>query len=330
MIMKLLIAAKDTDYVEHLSKVISNKYSDTFDIYVCSSEERLKDVLAGKRYDIALMEPEFVGPAGMSGVALPLALRGPDISFVHLPAGVQQINKYQRIGSLVGEILEKYARSNPDSDVDRNNVGRAVAFWSPAGGAGKTSAALAYAAKKVSQGKKVAYLSLQAFADGVSFFPQSGKSISTIFGAGSGSICLLAQSIRLLDQGSGIMYFCDPTNYDDISELTPEDVEDLLLGCAYGADELVVDLPSEWNNKVSRVFSLADTVIAVIDQNSGAKWTQFTALHNTYGQIRGKLKVVVNKGGNPKTPDLSDAIALPYVQSNDPIVVYKTLSAYFS
>lgn len=330
MIMKLLIAAKDSDYVEHLSKVISDKYSDTFEIYVCSSEERLRDVLTGKRYDIALMEPEFVGLTGRANIKLPLVFRSPDGSSVHVPAGIGQVSKYQRIASLVGDILEKYARSNPEADVDRSNIGRVIAFWSPAGGVGKTSAALAYAAQMVSRGKKVVYLSLQAFSDGASYFPQNGKSISTIFGSGSGSLSLLAQSIRLLDQGSGIMYFCDPTNYDDISELTADDVEDLLLGCAYGADELVVDLPGEWNGKVSRTFNLADTVIAVIDQRSGAKWAQFTEQHNAYDQIRGKLKIAVNKGGSPRGVELRDPVLLPFVQSNDPIVVYKTLSAYFA
>lgn len=329
MIMKILIAIDDLDYVEHLSGVLAEKYADTFEESVCSSADSLREALARKTFDAALLEPRFIAETNLSRVKLPLLLRNED-SAGEISAGMERVEKYQRISSIVSEILCKFAKANPNADVDRSNKTCITAVWSPEGGVGKTSVAMAYAAQQVSQGKKTAYLSLQSFSDGVLFFPQTGKSISSIFGSGEGSISLLAQSVRLQDQGSGIMYFCDPTNYDDIYELTVDDVEVLLKGCASGLDELVVDLSNEWNCKIERIFEVADGVMVVLDGTKSAKWNQFVNQHNVYGLIKDKLKIVVNRGDRPGKAVPGVSVSLPCVQSNDPVVVYKTLSGYFA
>ena len=46
MKIQLLIALNDIDYTEHLSKVLSEKYADRFEISICSSAERLQDTLS--------------------------------------------------------------------------------------------------------------------------------------------------------------------------------------------------------------------------------------------------------------------------------------------
>lgn len=325
MIMRLLIVAGDRDYVEHLSGVLAEKYSDTFEVHVCSSVDMLREIFTGRKFDVALIEPAFVGEASLSGIKLSLILRSAD-DRTPVPEKLDGVAKYQRVSSIVREILDKYARANPDMDMGGGEA-RLTAVWSPRGGSGKTAVALACAAGKVAAGKKVAYFSLQPFSDGAAYFQQTGKSVSTIFGENGGSLGLLAQSIRLQDRGSGILYFCDPTNYDDICELTGGDIEALLKGLTYGTDELVVDLPSEWNEKISRVFDMADTVMAVIDRKHDPKWEQFSSQHNVYERIKDKLVTVANKGAS--TEEISAATALPRVPSENPVVVYKTLSAYF-
>lgn len=326
MVIRLLIATGDRDYVEHLSGVLAERYSDTFEVHVCSSVDVLREIFTGRKFDVALIEPAFAGEVGLSGIKLPLVLRSADDSGP-VPEKLDCVAKYQRVSSIVREILDKFARSNPGMSVGGDGDTRLTAVWSPRGGSGKTSVALACAAGKVAAGKKVAYFSLQPFSDGAAYFQQAGKSVSTIFGEDGGSLGLLAQSIRLQDRGSGILYFCDPTNYDDICELTGGDVETLLKGLAYGTDELVVDLPSEWDEKIARVFDMADTVMAVIDRKHDSKWAQFASQHNVYERIKDKLATVANKGAAPE--DIGAATALPRVPSEDPVVVYKTLSAYF-
>ncbi len=329
MMMKLLIAINDPDYVEHLSGVLMEKYTDTFEVSACSGTDRLREALARRSFDVALFEPSLAGEADLSRIKLALLMRSEETTDPS-PARMERIEKYQRISSIVSEILGRFAQLNPNTDAGGSDRAHVTAVWSPKGGAGKTSVALAYAAQQVSKGKKAAYLSLQSFSDGALFFPQKGKSISTIFGSGAGTVCLLAQSVRLQDQGSGIMYFCDPTNYDDICELTEDDAENLVQGCASGIDELVVDLSSEWNGKIQRMFEIADAVIAVLDGTESAKWDQFVNQHNAYGLIRDKLRVVVNRGSQIGKAAAGASVFLPQVQSNDPVVVYKTLSAYFA
>ena len=160
------------------------------------------------------------------------------------------------------------------------------------------------------------------------YFQEAGKSISAVFEKLDGDVSLLMQGIRQQDSGSGIGYYGRPENYDDIEILTVEDIRLLVEGSAGGADELVVDLSSQCDEKARKVLEMADVVLVVVDASSTAqvKWEQFRTQHNVYHEISGKSRLVANRGGR-----IQDArISLPYVQSNDPVVVYKTLSAgYF-
>ena len=122
-------------------------------------------------------------------------------------------------------MLEGFAElSGSGSGFDLEKA-RITAVWSPAGGVGKTTAALAYCTRKVSEGKQVLYLDLEYFSSVSVYFSGDGKSISTVFDklANNAQYAPL-RGIRQQDSGSGIMYFCEPNNYDDINVLTDEDI----------------------------------------------------------------------------------------------------------
>lgn len=326
MVIKLLIATSDIDYAEHLSNVLTEKHSDVFEVYSCSNNENLQGLLKSNRFDVALLEQNMADQVSLLNILLPLVMRDVGVQNAAM-TNLDGINKYQRVSSIVSEILGRFAKVNPNLNTIDSGYARVTAVWSPAGGCGKTSVALAYAAQLVSGGNKTVYLSLQSFSDGAVFFSQTGKSISTIFGADDANIGLLAQSIRVQDDGSGIWYFCDPANYDDINVLTSDDVETVIKGCGYGVDEIVVDLSNEWNEKIKRIFNIADTILIVLDAASNEKWQQFVNRNNVYGTIENKLRIVANKNATAGKLGISNvSVTLPYVQSKDPIVVYKTLS----
>ena len=126
------------------------------------------------------------------------------------------------------------------------------------------------------------------------------------------------------------MYFCRPNNYDDIGILTAADVENLVLSSTKDVDEVVVDLGDFYDQRTAALMELADTVIAVLDGTRCAevKWQQFRTQHSTYERVESKLLLVSNRGA--RIGAVQEAIELPLVQSDDPVVVYKTLSAgYF-
>lgn len=332
MKIQLLIAMDDNDYTEFLSQVLAEKYADTFAVSVCSSPDRFGSVTAGGRYDVVLLAPVFAAYAHPDAGKLAFLLWDGMETLGEETGPYTVVRKYQRISTLVSTVLEQYAKIAGQDGALQENRARITVVWSPIGGSGKTTVALACAAQRVSEGKSAVYLNLETFSGEPAYFPQMGKSISTILGRLDDNIKYLLQSIRQEDNGSGINYFCRVENYDDMAILTAEDVRMLAQGCAEGVDELVVDLPSIYDQRTLQMLDMADTVLLVVNASPVglAKWSQFCTQNNVFEQIASKSILVSNQGAKVDASRLAGMIALPCVQSNDPIVVYKTLSAgYF-
>ena len=309
MKIRLLIASSDGTYANHLSRVLAEKHAEVFEVSICSSEERMQEVLSNHRFDAALLERQFLDCADLREVRLPLELWD-DASAFRAEAGkYPPIRKYQRISSIIRDVLAQYAAISSNKEVFGNSQAHITAVWSPAGGSGKTTTALAYAAQKVA----------------------GGKSISSLFEKLDSNIELLLQSVRQQDSDSGIYYFCQPENYDDINILTTADVMDLIDGCARGSDELVIDLSSICDEKTCEILKMADTVFVVLDasRTDKAKWEQFRTQNDVYERIRSKTVLVANRGAQADNAADAATICLPYVQSANPVVVYKTLYVNF-
>lgn len=331
MKIKLLIVSDDDSYTNHLSRVLVEKHGDVFEVSICSREERLQEMLTAHRFDVALIESTLAVRSNLQGIQLPLILWCDTEAFEAEIGDYPNIRKYQRISYIVRDILEQYAAISSKSAVFGSSQAHVTVVWSPAGGSGKTTAALAYAAQRVATGKKTVYLDLQNFSCSSVYFQQSGKSISALFEKMDGNIELLVQSIRQQDGESGIYYFCQPENYDDINILTTEDLLDLIDGCSKGVDELVIDLSSVCDEKTRELLKLSNTVLLVLDasRNAKVKWEQFCTQHNIYEQIRSKIVLVANRGAQAESVEGAGIVYFPYVQSANPVVVYKTLSVNF-
>ena len=329
MRIKLLIATGDADYAEHLSNMLSERHGDDFEVGVYTSAAGLRDFMAANPYDAALLESDFLSAAPLNAVRLPLLLVGETGAVAGEGTdAVRKILKYQRISSLAGKIMEYYAEVSAGLSGFGGRRARVTAVWSPAGGAGKTTVALAYAASRVSAGKQAVYLSLENFSSTAAYFPETGPSISRLFEKLEANAQMFQKGIRQLDAGTGVAYFCGPDNYDDLNVLSAEDMESLIGACAEDTDELVVDLSSQCDRRTQAILALADTVMLVCDFSaaSQAKLRQFMNQHSIFGQIRTKAVLVNNKGAQFAAPDLSRTIQLPVVHAADPGAVFKTLS----
>ena len=334
MKIQLLIAVGDKDYMEHISRVFSTKYTDSFDVSICSTQSRLGELLSQRRFDIAILDTDFTEVPGIAAISLPLILWTGAESLGIQGMTFTKMRKYQRISAIKSFMLGEYAKKTDNQSEFGIGMGRITAVWSPMGGSGKTTASLAYAAQLVSQGKKTVYLNLEPFSSTPVYFANADKGLTSVFEKlQEGNVGLLLQSIRHEDRGSGILYFCHPDNYEDIEILLPEDVITLVRGAASGADEVVVDLGSVYNAKIHQLLKIADQVFLVIDdtKTSRVKFEQFRNQHSEYEELKEKLTVIANKGASRVILDEETVIPLPLVQSMDPIVIYKTLSSgYFS
>ncbi len=328
--IQLLIALCDSDYVEHLSQVLIEKKSDVFEVSVCSSPKRLPELLTGQRFDVALLDDAMAEGAELSKPGLCIYLWDGSAEPVEAVRQLPRIHRYQRISSIVGEIVEQYAASQGPKERFGARRARITAVWSPAGGSGKTTVALACAAQRASGGARAAYLDLEPFSASSVYFKEPGKSISTVFEKLDGDVALMLQSIQMEDSGSGIIYFGCPRNYDDINILTEDDISALLEGCAVNYDELVVDLGSSSSPLVCRTLELADQVLLVADSSAvcRAKCGQFRTQHSLYADLGGKLTVVANRGARGVAAQGEACVSLPRVETDQPAAVYRTLAQY--
>jgi len=329
MKLKLLIATSDNDYAEHLSSHLSDKHGDTFEIGVASKHDNFAELLKSNRYDVALLDIDFTTIAGLSAIRLPFLLV--DNSVVASGCDLPQMRKYQRISFMVGDILETFAKENPGVQGMSTSGGRITAVWSPIGGIGKTTIALAYATNRVAAGKQAVYLSLENFASTHAYFQAEGRSISKALeklDSRELNSQMLMLGMRQQDSETGIFYFSEPDNYDDMAVLTPDDIETLLSACIAEADELIVDLSSQYNSNIMKVFEMANFVYIVTDATitSQTKLRQFTEQHSTFEQIQAKAILVNNRGARTNSSIIEDCIHLPVVPTADHISVYKSLS----
>lgn len=329
MKIQLFIAVSDSDYLEHLSQVLIEQYEDIFEVSVCSQVKYIEEMTKNHQFDVALLSSDLAEQISVRAGRLMLYLW--DGTENRNPTGKNLIQKYQRISAIVREILQQYAVVSSDRVGLQSNRGRITAVWSPSGGCGKTTVSLAYAAQKVSEGRKIVYLDLEPFSSVSLYFAQNGKSLSSVFEHLDGNVELFLRSIQQVDDASGIFYFCRPDNYDDIQALTSEDLTVLANAAAEKVDELVLDLGSTYDLKIRSILELADRVLLVSDSSrtSQIKLEQFRSQNDMFEKIEKKIVLILNKG-NYKDPQNNQAIVLPQVQSEDPVIVYKTLSGgYF-
>jgi len=331
--IKLLIATDDADYAEHLSGSISEHHADVIDVSVCRTTERLQELLMTRRFDAALLEAAVIRGTDLGAINLPLLLWTEGEKSAIEVRELTKFKKYQRISSIVTGVLELCAKASPDVCGPDSQKARISAVWSPAGGVGKTTTALAFAAKMVLEGRKTLYLNLEPFSSVPAYFSESGRSISSVFEMLENSECNVRMLIRGLyrQDSGGIAYFCKPDNYDDMNILSAENIAALTRACAGIADELIIDMFCVCDERTRQVFQLADKVFLVTDQTPAAqtKLSQFTSQHDIFDSIREKTTLVANKGVSVDRHLTDEVVSLPYVQSTDHISVYKTLSTSF-
>lgn len=327
MKIQLLIATDDKDYAKHLSSVLSENRAESFEVTVCSDAERIEGLLSERSYDVALFDAPLIPRSGLEKVRLPLLLwdmlesGGGDVNLI-------KIRKYQRVSRLSSDILDEYSKATVGVTGFGSGKAKITAVWSPVGGVGKTTAALAYATQKAVGGGNITYLDLEYFSSTSVYFPETGKSISTAFERLGSNAALLLKAISLKDSGSGICYFSPPNNYDDMNELTAEDVKALVDAAAENSDEVVVDLPCACDERTRKVLEAANAVYLVTDGSKTAaeKIQQFITQHNLYAKVYAKTVLVANKGAKVNNTRFKRMLQLPSVTANDPVSVCKTLS----
>jgi cellulose biosynthesis protein BcsQ len=331
MKIRLLVATDDTDYSDHLAKILSDLYSDEISLSICSSFERANQMTEEQEYDVALIDAAFYNGADMSNITLPLYLWSEDKSNA-IPEDFIMVRKYQRISTLYSDVLENYAKVAKNSMGANPKKANITAVWSPSGGVGKTTVALALAAAKASLSSSVLYLNLELFSSTSVYFDTAGKSVSALFEKiedNESNIEIYAKRIICRDLVNNISYFCCPDYYDDMNILTVENVMSLVRACSLLSDELIIDMSNLCDKRTEYIFDIADKILLITDNTKTAqvKLDLFMKHQQLPTETEDKIRIVANKGATLQ--QAYKAISLPLIQTGRETEVTKALSKVF-
>ena len=285
MVIRIAIADTNREYVERMTEVLEE--NDDLHLAVFTDKKSLETALASTRFDILLFDPSiYDGSVNTGKNTLQILLWDGTSVIPEAVREVPKVKKYQRISLIYKNILDLYA------DVV-GNVGnlpgqvktKVLAFYSPAGGAGKTTCALVAASQLAAQGFHVLYLNFEEMASEDSYLPQQlEKGMSDILADLGENINFQMKVESLLQTKQENFYYLNHFDSpNDLADLKPEELEEFvsLFAQAGMFDALVIDMGTVLNERALRLFELADHIVVVEKPDSFAQ----TKLGRFYSQL---------------------------------------------
>lgn len=267
MNISIAIADTNTEYTQRLTEGLQQY--DELTIYVYTSAEKFRKAMDSKRFDVALFDPDICEEhLDFTGVKLPICLYGDETVHAGNYTKLIKTAKYQRISGIYKEIIRNFAEkadSSVEFDYSQNTT--TVAVFSPVGGSGKTTVALAAASQLVGQGKTVLFVSTEQLDSSSCVNKKEEDGIVALVEAAADEHVNFELTIKgMIKQGLNGMYYIEGferfADYDAITVGEIESVLNRIRRCGI-CDVLVVDMESNLNPMGRAIIELSDWVMIV-------------------------------------------------------------------
>ncbi len=310
--IEIVLADSDEIYLEHVAHYFMGKVQQCEVVATFSSKESLLRYLSSHdSADVLLVDQELIcQELDTCTVSVKMMLTTADKK----QKGYESVRKYQKTEDLLNEILLKYAKLTGDLDAVRGKRRtKAVAFYSPVGGSGKTTLALHTAAACVAAGYQTFYLNLEKVDSTSSILGKTPGTMSDVF---------LALKAKGTDAGVRILesrgeephtkfhYISAPDSISEYSEVTIEELDFLIktLIDLNEYDVCILDFSSEFYQEKVDLLENCDVIFApiVADEFSVQRMKMLfheNQLHSKYSSMLQKMRLIDNKedvsGMNP-------------------------------
>ncbi|MGN0695676.1 MAG: AAA family ATPase [Oscillospiraceae bacterium] len=324
MKIKLALADSNTEYGEKLLGILERR--ENFAVSMFTSPEALKESLIKQSYDIVLISPDIAGaPLNFKHASVVIVLS--DSETDSLPGeGFHAINKYQRGTRLVNNILEIYSEYSPMRGSGNGRAAgnaRIISVYSPAGGSGKTSVAIAIAELICNRGSKVLYINFEEFSSYGAYFKTEGnKNMGEIISGIEKRIDIgmkISSIARTAD--NGVMYFDEFENILDIYDISTDECEKLIneIAVSGACDFLIVDMGISFDERNRRMLDISDCNVIVTCGNDFAvrKIDRFLTQIIDISENNDKFCIVHNFGESGlNCRNLSEIGRIPYLKDH--------------
>ena len=277
--INLIIADTDEFYAESLSKFISSKYQRSFNIYVFTDMQSLKDFLE----------------RGTIGIDIMLVCESMNLKeIIHMSNGIcicldegrgsgssedRSIFKYQPGDRIVNELLKTYSETSSGKKNLSMPTGNAqvILVFSPVGGSGKTLISTGLAAYFSQIGRRVFLLNLETTNTMSLYFGSLSDSpgLSCVFlglKQGSSNLAYKIQAAKSRDTKFNFDYFSKAECCMEHEEITAAEINTLLneLSTSGDYDIIVVDTDSNLNSKALALFDISNMIVLPLLREASA------------------------------------------------------------
>ena len=267
--MNISLAIADTNrrYVEKLSEVLQQYHDLTISLF--TNAEKLQAALDQTRFDVLLFDPD-ISPErlSISGVKLAVCLYSDGCGNMGLYPDCAKILKYQRISNIYKNMLREYAdKAGEYADFGNRTSTKLIGVYSPAGGSGKTTVALAIASRLKSMGNAVLFVNTEQLEsasfvnthdeDGLAMLVEDAENENVNF-----KVKLTAISKHGMDDMEYVEGF---TRLVDYAAMTGEDIGNVFRRMKRESDYryVIIDMDSNLDAVNKTIFELADQVVIV-------------------------------------------------------------------
>lgn len=316
MNISIAVADSNRDYIERLSEGLQ-KYEE-LTIHVYTNGQKLQAAIDSGNFDIVLFDPDISEDRlSFSNVRFPVYLYSDESRNRGIYADFAKVVKYQRISGIYKDIIREYAdKAGYSAEFDHSQNTSVIAVYSPAGGSGKTTLALAMASRFSGLGKKALFVSAEQLSSSFYVNPKQEEGMTALVESASDeNVNFGLKAKGTMKQGlNGMLYvegFERIVDYDAVTGAEMGDALDKIRRCGL-CDVMVVDMESNLDPIGRAILELADHIVLVEKPGelAAVKMKLFAgqALMNEY---RRKMVKICNFAENSSTycqePDIPTA-----------------------
>lgn len=300
MVIRLAVASTDTVYLRRFVSALEQ--NPKLDISVYSDADNLLQEINQRRFDVFLFSSELIAdnPKCMDLQADLKILLCDENDSENERRDIKYVKKYQRVSRIYSKILDYYSEVGGRKGIADDTCTQLITFYSPVGGAGKTTLALTTAMKYARQGKRTFYMNLEDMASEDCFLPQDHeKGFSDLMRFLNTNTNFRMKVEGMLKQKTDRLFYINHfSSPNDLFEMTEEELQALVEAVQKTGlfDLIVADMGTELNKKNLALLDLSDRIVVVEkpDEISAQKMKCFYGQHHIMKRLSSKMLCVTN------------------------------------
>ncbi len=278
--INMVVADADRHYVGGLVRYISKYYGSKVQLNYFTDTLYLYDYLenSSRVADILLIGSDMLNLSkSLSSAGLVVVLSSGRQG--KCDSGYAVVNRYlsgeQLLSTVLGLYAEKFPGEMPAAKGEKKT--KAVAVFSPAGGVGNSTLAVALAAVFSGKGKRTFYLNLENTQSTPVYFQCHGEQTLTdvvyFIKDKHKAVGMKISTVKQVDTATGIHYLCPPESITDLEALMPEELSYLVdqIRELNQYDRIVIDMPSRLDPGSIAVLDACDVILVVSDPGCVSK-----------------------------------------------------------